>query len=111
MYTSSVCTQHNGLSTPMLVRFLLDAQEALHESVLQELDEEMSLHDEDIWQLNDAIRKAIADNSDQYHVVARTDKVRHRMQKHSTSLQSHCFSRWCLCRIFHVCSVHKCIPG
>ena len=66
---SFVFTQHNGLSTPMLVRFLLGAQEALHEAVLEELDEEMSLHKENIWQLNDAIRKAIKDKPNQHHVV------------------------------------------
>ena len=64
----------------MLIRFLLDAQEVLHESALHELDEEMSLLDENIWQLTDVLRKAIEDDTDQHHIVERTDQVRHQMQ-------------------------------
>ena len=53
MYTTQLSVNTNAHHF-----FWLGAQQALHNSVLKELDEEMSLLAENIWQINKAMRKA-----------------------------------------------------
>ncbi len=65
-----------------------------HRDAVVWLDMEVTLLDERVRQHTDAPCTATdAADTDERHFVGHTDQVRHRMWKHSTSLQSHCSSR------------------